>query len=138
LWLRRSTFHRIFVETKTFSMASRNLNPSKRSEIRTPTKAHYMHLTLVVSDETRPHATSRFSYIELSPRKGDGWPLHHAMKANGYEPRNYQPGNRVTCELYTTTGCDLSEIILDTQDVRWPEFLEFIGDIPSTGKPIEQ
>ena len=119
-------------------MAGENLNPSKRSEIRTRTKPHYMHLTLVVSDETRPHATRRFSYIEQSPRNGYGWPLHHAMKVNGYEPRNYQPRNMVTCELYTTTGCDLSEIILDTQDARWPEFLEFIGDIPATGKPIEQ
>ena len=119
-------------------MAGENLNPSKRSEIRTRPKLHYMHLTLEAFNPQLPWAKVEESYIEQSPRNGYGWPLHHAMRYSGYEPRNYQPGNPVTCTLKTTTGCDLSDIILDTQDARWPEFLEFIGDIPQTGKPIEQ
>lgn len=91
-----------------------------------------MHLTAELWNPQQPHNAVRFNYIEKSARNGWGYPLHHAIRAMGLVPRNYQPGNATTIELVNSNGCELDNLILSTQDIEWPRFLEAIGDIPKT------
>lgn len=86
-------------------------------------KLKTLHLVIERVNPLQPHNNRRFNYIEQTPRNAWGWPLYHAIKAMGDDPEEYV-GKRMYVELISSNGCELENLIVSTQHVDWPMFVE--------------